>query len=65
MALDCQGNIYVCSHDSGQVLQISPDGTLIKSILVPISPQDVAIEPMGNKMVVVGLGEVVHVYNLV
>lgn len=65
MALDCQGNLYVCSHDSGQVLQISPEGTLIKSILVPISPQDVAIEPMGNKMVVVGLGEIVHVYNLV
>lgn len=65
MALDCQGNIYVCSHDSGQVLQISPDGTLIKSILVPISPQDVAIEPMGNKLIVVGLGEIIHVYNLV
>lgn len=65
MAIDCQGNIYVCSHDSGQVLQIAPDGTLIKSILVPLSPQDVAIEPMGNKMVVVGLGEVIHVYNLV
>ncbi|KAL4235364.1 hypothetical protein ACF0H5_007000 [Mactra antiquata] len=65
MALDCQGNLYVCSHDSGQVLQIGPDGTLIKSILVPISPQDVAIEPMGNKMIVVGLGEVIHVYNLV
>ncbi|KAH3824590.1 E3 ubiquitin-protein ligase TRIM71-like [Dreissena polymorpha] len=65
MAIDCQGNIYVCSHDSGQVLQIAPDGTLIKSILVPISPQDVAIEPMGNKMVVVGLGEIVHIYNLI
>ena len=65
MALDCQGNLYVCSHDSGQILQIAPDGTLIKSILVPISPQDVAVEPMGNKMIVVGLGEVIHVYNLV
>lgn len=65
MALDCQGNLYVCSHDSGQVLQIAPDGTLIKSILVPVSPQDVAIEPMGNKMVVVGLGEMVHLYNLI
>ncbi|WAR13330.1 TRI45-like protein [Mya arenaria] len=65
MALDCQGNLYVCSHDSGQVLQIGPDGALVKSILVPVSPQDVAIEPMGNKMVVVGLGEIVHVYNLI
>lgn len=65
MALDCQGNLYVCSHDSGQVLQIAADGTLIKSILVPVSPQDVAIEPMGNKMIVVGLGEAIHVYNLI
>ena len=64
MTLDCQGNLYVCSHDSGQVLQISSDGELIKSILVPMSPQDVAIEPMGNKLVVVGLGEAIHVYNL-
>lgn len=65
MTIDCQGNIYVCSHDSGQVLQISPDGVLIKSILVPMSPQDVAIEPMGTKMIVVGLGDVIHIYNLV
>lgn len=65
MTLDCQGNIYVCSHDSGQVLQISPDGVLIKSILVPMSPQDVAIEPMGTKMIVVGLGDIIHIYNLI
>ena len=65
MTIDCQGNIYVCSHDSGQVLQISPDGVLIKSILVPMSPQDVAIEPMGTKMIVVGLGDIIHIYNLV
>jgi len=65
MALDCQGNLYVCSHDAGQVLQIGPDGALIKSILVPISPQDVAVEPMGNKLIVVGLGEIIHIYNLI
>ncbi|XP_052286320.1 uncharacterized protein LOC127882004 [Dreissena polymorpha] len=64
MTLDCQGNLYVCSHETKSVLQIDQNGTLAKSISVPIPPQDVAIQPMGNTMVVVGLGNVAYVYNL-
>ncbi|KAL3860364.1 hypothetical protein ACJMK2_010500 [Sinanodonta woodiana] len=64
MCCDFQGNMYVCSRDARQILQISADGRLVKTIVVPLSPQDIAIEPMGNKIAVCGLGNLVHLYRL-
>ncbi|KAL3860365.1 hypothetical protein ACJMK2_010501 [Sinanodonta woodiana] len=65
MTCDLQGNVYVCSRDTRQILQLSPEGKLVKTIVVPMSPQDVAMEPQSNKMVVCGMGNIVHVYRLV
>ncbi|KAK3603822.1 hypothetical protein CHS0354_042825 [Potamilus streckersoni] len=65
MTCDLQGNVYVCSRDTRQILQLSPEGKLIKTIVVPMSPQDVAMEPQSNKMVVCGMGNIVHVYRIV
>ncbi|KAL4230132.1 E3 ubiquitin-protein ligase trim56 [Mactra antiquata] len=53
VAVDHQGNIYVTGYRSGNVHQISPGGTLIKTILQNLSqPLAICTEPFGERIAV-------------
>lgn len=53
VAVDHQGNIYVCGYRSSNLHQISPGGTLVKILLENLSqPLAVTVEPFGERLAV-------------
>lgn len=53
VAVDHQGNIYVCGYRSSNVHQVSPGGSLIKVLLENLSqPLALTVEPYGERLAV-------------
>ncbi|KAL4235453.1 hypothetical protein ACF0H5_007089 [Mactra antiquata] len=63
LSVDHQSNVYVTSFAGKAVLQLTHEGERIRTISTsPLAPLDVTFSHRGNKMVVVGRSDLVHVY---